>query len=284
LQGAGKDKRLGNSGDCSEPVEVDPVSGLTSKTWAEEARKPPKYTIQQQEVTPQDKTSTLGNEAHKPDECLNKAGQLCFEKSSQRDDDSSPICSIEAVRENMNTTPPIQSSRTHLEPEEQEMHVDSDESSTNFSEETMSSAESCPNPRTKLLTREKNRLLRELMDQFYLQFSSFLGDRTRAYANGPNNDGTHNSFSTTRSGSASTGRTSNGSSGTSQVPTEGKDDGDETKNSDPRKASSPESGIRRKFACPFYQHNQIPYTVSSVTGRVSRACAGPGFGSVSRVK
>jgi hypothetical protein len=135
------------------------------------------------------------------------------------------------------------------------------------------------------MSTAKRRLLTELMDIFHLNYDRILGDRVRAYAHRSGNENARDATSSLGSGSLPLMPSSKTNSGPHPLSFFEQDEGDgNRKNPDLPGTSQPRTKIQRRYACIFYKHNPITYDTNGVTGAKYRACGGPGFESVSRLK
>jgi hypothetical protein len=204
---------------------------------------------------------------------------------SEEGEGSSTLAIFKAGLEDVHT-PSTEASRKSLEQQIVDMELGSDQSRSDSSiEDVDSSSQSSSQECRSLMSTAKRRLLRELMDIFHLNYDSVLGNRVRAYAHQSGNEKAADSTSSLGSGSVPLIPSSKVNPGLRSLSFFEQDEGDENmKNPDLPGTSKPGSKIQRKYACVFYKHNPIMYDTNAVTGAKYRACGGPGFGSVSRVK
>jgi hypothetical protein len=204
---------------------------------------------------------------------------------SEGSEGSSTPAILEAGLEDIHT-PSTEASRKSLEQQITEMELGSDQSRSDSSvEDADSSNQSSSLECRSLMSTAKRRLLRELMDIFHLNYDSILVDRVRAYAHQSGNEKATDSTSSLGSGSVPSISSSMVNTGLRPLSFFEQDEGDgNMKNPDLPGTSKPGSKIQRKYACVFHKHNPVMYDTNGVTGAKYRACGGPGFGSVSRVK
>jgi hypothetical protein len=204
---------------------------------------------------------------------------------SEVSEGSSTPTILEAGLEDVHT-PSTESSRKSLEQQIAEMELGSDQSRSDSSvEDADSSSQSSSQEYPSLMSTAKRRLLTELMDIFHLNYDRILGDRVRAYAHQSGNEKAADSTTSLGSGSVPLISSSMVNTGLRPLSFFEQDEGDgNMKNPDLPGTSKPGSKIQRKYACVFYKHNPAMYDTNGVTGAKSRACGGPGFRSVSRVK
>ena len=63
-----------------------------------------------------------------------------------------------------------------------------------------------------------------------------------------------------------------------------KDNGQKRRRANSRSSDPTDTGRKRLFACPFHQNNPSAYRANNSSGSDFRACAGPGFLTISRLK
>lgn len=131
-----------------------------------------------------------------------------------------------------------------------------------------------------LLIREKQHLITILMHEVYAMFDSPRIDNIRSCTS------SHTASSSNQSQDSNNVTRMSQRFGKRQMQDRDSsppgDDNGKRRRKEPSKSN--DCGPGRLLACPFHQYDPCKYCANQDTGATYRACAGPGFASISRMK
>lgn len=130
------------------------------------------------------------------------------------------------------------------------------------------------------ILHSKHLLIVCLMREFYAIFDQRWSVVLRGYANTAANRNAQYDIDASFPSSDSQGTRKRKINGRDTTPPEDYDDERRSR----KKSSLATVNLDGLFACPLYQNNPIRYCASIIDGSKFRACAGPGFATISRLK
>jgi hypothetical protein len=138
-----------------------------------------------------------------------------------------------------------------------------------------------------LLDGPSSQLVSEFMDEFYRSYNHFLtgGKKRTCTGQSESSTGSREPRPSLPNKGASSSKTETWDAiSRRNPPSSNEDENGDGEDPKERSKAPPQQDDRSKLACPFHKHNSTKYTCNRVTGSKYRACAGPGWTSISRLK